>query len=297
MASTGLRNPRLNTAICLAIALGGGIAIWSGMAEMEAVGGETSGSAVKIGAGLLALIMGLALSFNFARGIAFINRIRGGKDEIARWTVSAADFDAFRENDRQRNGLGLAYINDYRVPKKTPAAGVDVHFAEDGVLVGDTYFGLVSTGMFTFEGVQMLPGSPLALEFGTAALLVSNVTTVRIRKDRGVLRIPVGRLAVADAQRVLAHFSAVQSGERIVRPDFYRGRARLGVIVALVCAVIAGAGFGLQFGGPELGLTDLGEVPLIMAVAGTICALGGLVLAVLASLLSASQHNRGRTRP
>ena len=49
--------------------------------------------------------------------------------------------------------------------------------------------------------------------------------------------------------------------------------------------------------GEAVSLSDLGEVPLVMAVAGTICALGGLILAILASLISARQHSRRRAKP
>ena len=54
---------------------------------------------------------------------------------------------------------------------------MEIIFGADGVFVGDRYFGLVNTGMLKFEGVQMLPSNPLALEFGTVATTISHVST------------------------------------------------------------------------------------------------------------------------
>jgi hypothetical protein len=57
---------------------------------------------------------------------------------------------------------------------------------------------------------------------------------------------------------------------------------------ALVSAVVAAAGFALNAIGAELG-----ELPLIMAVAGTVAGIGGLVLALIARSL-AGHERRGR---
>ena len=287
MRNTGLRNPAFRAAIAGAICLAGVAGIAFGAYEMNALGHETGLSAGLIGAGIPVAVIGAGLWFLFRRGVRVMRDVRDGKDRIARWTVAADDLDAFRVSDARRNALGLAYRNGYIPPDPSPPEGIEVIFVADGVMVGGTYFGLVTTGMSTFFGPQMLPGSPLSLEFGTVLVWASKATTIHIHRDVAALRIPVGRTAAEDAKRVLAHFQKVERREIVVNPGFYRGRLRFGLWSAAVCAGVAAGGFGLNAIG-----ADLGEVPLVMAVAGTVAGIGGLVLAGLAWGLSARQHGR-----
>lgn len=288
MRNTGLSNPVRNSIIALAICLGGILAIVAGIAEMNAVGAETTRSGILIGVGIVAAGIGLAVLVNFLRGVKVVKDIRRGRNEIARWTVTADEFDAFRENDKQRNALGPEYRNNYGPPRKTPPDGVEVIFAPDGVLVGGTYFRLVTTGMFTFEGVQVLTGSPMSIEFGTVMTSATNLSVLRIHRDAAVLRIPIARTATEGAKRVLAHFQDVEARKIIVNRSFYPSRIRIGLYAAGACVLVAAAGFGL-----EAAEADLAEIPLVMAVVGAVGAVGGLVLAFLAWAMHLKQHRGG----
>jgi hypothetical protein len=53
MRNTGLRNPRANALICVAMFVGGAVSVLSGVNEMNALGAETPSSAAKIGIGLV----------------------------------------------------------------------------------------------------------------------------------------------------------------------------------------------------------------------------------------------------
>jgi hypothetical protein len=215
--------------------------------------------------------------------------LRRGENVIARWMVSADDYTTFVANDAARNALGPACRNDWKPPKKTPPAGLEVVFGRDIVMVGDRFFGLVNTGMFAFEGVQILPGNPLAIEFGTVSTTFRDTgSSTRVDTRRGVLRIPIGRLARAEAARVLDHYKRVNSRELVVNPGFYRGRMRFGLIAAPICFVAAAVGVVLQVRGIDAN----GELNLILVVAGVIGGIGALILAGIAKYLSWRQHTR-----
>lgn len=285
MSNTGLRNPVKNSVIAGAIGLGGVLAILAGIVEMNMVGAETTRSAILIGVGIVAAIIGLVLLVNFLRGVKAMKEIQSGRNAIARWTVSAAELDAFRESDAARNALGPEYDNNYRPPRVSPPEGIEVIFVPDGVLVGGTYFGLVTTGMFAFRGVQVLTGNPMSIEFGTVMTTATNLSTIRIHRDVAALRIPIGRTAIEGAKRVLAHFQDVDARKIIVNRGFYPSRIRIGLYGALACVLVAAAGFGLNAIEAELA-----ELPLIMAVGGTVGAVGGLVLAFVAWILMMKQR-------
>ena len=288
MRNTGLSNPALNALICFAMFVGGAVSVWSGAAEMNALGYETTSSSLKIGLGLFVGIIGFLFQFNFLWGVRVMRAMRRGEGEIARWTVSPEALDAFRKNEERRNALGDR--NDYKLPASNRAGGLQVIFAADGVMVGGTYFGLANTGLSYFRSVQVLPENPLCIQFGTALVTASNLSAPRLYTTTGVVRIPVSRTATAEAKKVLAHFSKVLARETVVKPDFWRRRIRWGLTAAVVCALTAAAGFAL-----EAAEVQLGSVPLIMAVAGTIIAIGGLILASIAWMFHARQH-RGKRR-
>lgn len=282
MRNRGLSHPGLNMGICVAGVALSALSIWSGVAEMNALGHETTASGLKIGAAIPIGVICFFMFFNFLWGYRVIAAARRGETVIGRWTVKPAEAEAFRADDKRRGDLG--YDNDYKLPKKIPPDGLEVIFTDNSVIVGGTYFGLVTTGMFKFEGVQMLPDNPLALEFGTVMTSVAGGNTVRVYRVRGLLRIPVSRAGREEAVKVLGHFSAVDQRKKLVNPNFYGRRIRWGLIAAPLFFLIAAMGFALN----EAGVG--GVVPLLMAITGVIAGIGGLVLALLAWLLHMKQR-------
>ena len=287
MSDTGVRRPALNAALCGALAVGGVVAVAWGALEMHVNGRETAASGLSIAFGILIAVIAGGMSFLFARGARLVRNVRDGRDRIARWIVAADDVEAFRANNARRNDLGPAYRSGYTPPDPAPPEGLEVIFVTDGVMVGDTYFGLVTTGMSTFFGPQMLSESPLCIEFGTVLVWTSHGTTMQTHREIATLRIPVGRIAAEDAKRVLTHFKKVEAREIVVNPGFYRGRMRFGVWVTSICIVMAAVGFGAN----EARLA-WGDIPLFLAVCGTVGGLGGVVLFLVAWYLSARQHGR-----
>lgn len=292
MASARVRRPRLVAAAWLAVTLAGWISVTWGALEMHRLDHETGATAAAIGVGFPVAVIATGMLFLAMRTIRIVAALDRGEGVIARWTVSPDDFAEFAADNAARNALGGPYRNDWKIPRMIPPQGMEIVFSADGVLVGSRYFGLVNTGMLKFEGVQMLPSNPLVLEFGTVATTVSLGTSVHINRTRGVLRIPVSRLARSEAIRVLDHFRRVDAREIVVNPGFYLGRMRFGLIAAPICFLLAAGGFALQ----SLGYGNLldGTLPVTLAVGGTVGGIGALVLAGAAWTLSWAQHLRRR---
>ncbi|MEN3975567.1 hypothetical protein [Emcibacter sp. SYSU 3D8] len=226
MRNRGLSHTRRNMGICAAGVALSVLSIWWGLAEMNALGHETMASGLKIGIAIPVGLICFFMFFNFLWGARLIAAARRGEKDIGRWIVTPAEAEAFRRNDERRAGQG--YSNDYTLPRTIPPVGLEVIFTDNALVVGGTYFGLVTTGMFRFEGVQMLPENPLAIEFGTVVTSAYKVTMVRIGVSRGLLRVPVSRSARGEAAKVLAHFTAVDQRKLLVDPGFYRRRMAWG---------------------------------------------------------------------
>jgi hypothetical protein len=241
---------------------------------MNALGHETGSTAGRIGFGLFALILSTIFSLNFLWGYRIVENLRCGRTRFSSWTVPPADYDRFREIDG--NFARRGDPNDYRALDAVPPEGIAVAFSRDGVLIGDRYFGLASTGLNRFDQAAMIRSDPPMIEFGMVTTSATNFSTLRFFRIHSVLRVPVASDAVMQAEKVAGHFQAVLRGEVIVNPGFWRRRIRIGLIGAAVCAALAALGFLLASRNDELD-----NIPLFLAVAGTILAIGGLILALM----------------
>lgn len=287
--SGGVTRPDRSAVIAAGIAVAGAVSLAWGVSTMAAIDGETPATAVTVSVGLLAAILGSALTFNFIWGARVVARMRRGEGVIARWTVTPDTFERFREDELRREDEDGP--NDWRLPRRTPEGGVEVIFTEDAVLVGETLFGLASAGLAHVWSFQTLADNPLALRFDTAMTTSAwSSSGSRLVTRSGVLRIPVATGSNEDLARVVEHYRLVLAGERLVKPGFWKGRVKLGLWTAGIFAAIAAAGFAFN----ALGL-DLGVIPLVMAVVGVIWSIGGIVLALIASDFAARQR-RGWTR-
>ena len=282
MRNRGLRNPDRNAIISGLIALGGIVSVWLGAREMDALGHETGRTAALIALGLLAAILGTAMFVNFMRALRIFRDMRSGRTAIARWTVPPDEFARYREIDRRTAERGMD--NDYRPPRNIPPGGVEVIFSEDAVLIGGAFFGLTTTGLSRFHDVRMTNSDPPMIEFGTVLTTMSNLRGFRMHHHGGTLRVPVATEAALQGSKLASRFQDVIERRIIVKPNFWSGRMKAGLVIAVIAAVAAAAGFALAERNQELG-----NVPLVLAVAGTICALGGLVMTILAWALRQRQ--------
>jgi len=284
--SAGIRNPRRSLLICIAITLAACASIAWGAYEMQVTGQDTLSSGLKIGLALLPAMLAPAMAWNFWRGMQVFAAIRRGEKEIARWTVTAAELAEFTASDKALNALRGDNVNDWSPPREPPASGLDVIFVADGVLVGDTYFALVTTGLFRFTGVRMLIEGPPVIAFRTLTTYANRFGT---RTTVGELRIPVSRLAGDEVMKVVAHFKRVGAHEIIVNPDFYRSRVRFGLIAAPICFAVAAVGFLL--GATEEGPNSF-SIPTVMFAGGITFGIAALILALAAGLMSRAQRRK-----
>jgi hypothetical protein len=285
--SAGIRNPQRSVFICVAIALLSWASIAWGVFEMQADGQETLSSGLKIGLALLPAIIAPLMALNFWWGVKVIASIRRGEKQIARWTVTAADLAEFAAGDKARSAIGSEHLNEWSPPREHSASGIDVAFVPDGVLVGDTYYALTTTGPFRFTHVWMLPGNAPAIAFRTLLTLANRFGT---RTTVGELRIPVSRAASAEAATIVAHFERVRSGAVIANPNFYRSRMRVGLIGAPIFLAIAALGFVLGPGDMSNG--DL-SIPTLMIIIGLVAGIAALILALAAWLLDGARRRKG----
>ena len=275
--NAGVTRPERNVKICLALLVASLIALVAGILAIKSAGAETTASATAIAFGLLGTIIFSLMLANFVWATRVFAAIKRGENVIARWTVPADAFDRFRANEAGHAAAG--HPNDYKPPRNTPPAGVEVVFARDGVIIGDTFYGLATTGLAHVRQVGIVPGEPLCIGFQTAMTTgrLQSSGAADFRTVLGLLRIPVVDSSHKEANAVLDHYIAALSGQVIVKPDFWKRRIRWGLRAALVSTFVSATGFVL-----EALEVALGVVPLILAVSGAITAIGGLLLAFLA---------------
>ncbi|MET0181074.1 MAG: hypothetical protein ABW194_11430 [Novosphingobium sp.] len=253
---------------------------------------EGSPAAAVIGLALVPAIMAPLLLLLPLRGLRAVRAARAGRRTLARWTVTPEEMAQFRVDDAARNTLGPAYRNRWKPPRRAPAEGLDIIFTTDAVVVGGSLFPLVTTGGFRFAGVQVLPGRPLAIEFGVVETSVTAEPSLSVWRDQAVLRLPVARRARDDLPGVLRHFQQVDAREVIVDPNRFRRAFRLALVIAALCCVISAAGFWMvgrldRFDGPYMI-----DVVLALTVGGTLGAPAALLVAAVAWMLHRAQHAR-----
>ncbi|TWT15109.1 hypothetical protein [Reyranella sp. CPCC 100927] len=290
MHNHGIRNPQRSALICVAVTVVAWAFVAWGALEMHMAGEETLGSGLKIGLALLPAILAPAMFYNFWRGMKVFAAIRRGENEIGRWTATAAELAEFSANDHARNALGRENLNMWTPPRRPPPQGIEIIFVADGVLVGDTYFALITTGMFKITGVRILSESLPAIAFRTGATWMHEH---RVHTAVGALRIPVSRAASAAAARVLGHFERVDAREIIVNPGFYRGRMLVGLFGAPIFFAVAAVGFTLKLTGRY---NDSDDVSGLLIVIGILLGGAMLVLALAAWWLGRAQRRKPRAR-
>lgn len=288
MFSPGIHNPWRSLYGCVAVTLVAWAFVAWGAFEMHAAGKETLGSGLKIGLALLPAILAPAAAYNFWRGVKVFADIRRGENEIGRWTVSAAELAEFTTADDARNARGGENLNVWTPPRAPPPAGLEIIFAADGVLVGDTYFALVTTGMFKITGVGMLSDGLPAIAFRTVTTWANRFN---IRTSVDALRIPVSRAAGAAAARVVDHYKRVEARGVIVNPGFYRGRIRFGLIGAPICFAVAATGVVMKATGIY---NDSRDIPGLLIILGFLPGIALLALALAAWRLSLAQRRKPR---
>ena len=199
--SSGVRNPA-------ALAVIHGICMAAGFALilMRAKGGGAWMLTVGI---FPALLCPIFFVYYLSR-IKVFGDMRSGRTAIARWTVPAAQFREFCEEE-DRVPAGSITVNFYRPPREVPAEGVEVIFSDSGVLIGGGYFPLSPTGGRRLQRVTYSAAYPPAIEFDM--LLTTSVqtssSTIASRRALQSLRVPVAMASRKQAGDVVQCYDAI----------------------------------------------------------------------------------------
>jgi hypothetical protein len=200
-----VRNPLSKTVICLGLTITGVVSVLFCSSRYEQLGNVASTIFGLLGISLAIIPFMIAIwSCMAAVGYA---RLCAGKGLIARWHITAEQWDRFRAFDAIRAAQDLALRNDLHIRRLTPPAGVDVLVGRRQLIVDGSYHSLRRLGNPSLRHVYWLPApaDPECLEFA-----------VEYARSRGgtlnlSLRLPVPAHARTDGMRVFEHYNAIVS--------------------------------------------------------------------------------------
>jgi hypothetical protein len=203
-------------------------------------------------------------------GLAAVGRARllRGKTAIARWHVSAAEWERFRAFDAVRSAQDETLLNELSIRERTPAEGVDVIVGRRQLIVDGSYHAL--SGLPFVSAVHWLPApaDPECLEF---ALVYPRGRYGGTR--RMSLRVPVPAASREDGVRVYWHYhvpvAKPQQGLVFRRPGLVFGWC---IAFAVVAASIGAGALFLMSRGHQ------SDLVMFLMVLGFASAIGALLV-------------------
>ncbi len=196
-----MRNPPQTALICLALTAGGYALLLLGIALFER-DYEVAGGLLGI-AGLAVAVISFFVCLWMAFASIGYTRLLSGRNVIARWRVTPAEWDRFRAFDAARAAEHLSLRNDLRIRKRTPPQGVEIVVGRGRVVVDGSYHAISGRAV---GGRQLnwlnAPADPECLEF-PKSYARSKGGTVDL-----TLRIPVPASARAEGIKVFEFYLA-----------------------------------------------------------------------------------------
>jgi hypothetical protein len=271
-----MRNPLRKAGYWFVLGLVGVIGVLLATYQYERLGAVAGTIVGIVGVTLLPFsVVFLPMSLLAAIGYA---RLRAGIGVIARWHLSAAEWDRFRAFNTVRATQGEWLVNDLRIRQQTPTQGVDVIVGRKQLIADGSYHVLRPYGLPELRAVNWLnaPADPECLEF-TLAYPRGRFGGVRYL----TLRVPVAPAEREAGVRVYHHFHALipqrKPGLAFRRPRLVVG---CGLAVALAAALAGGGGWLLHGGG------NRSDTAVIVAIVGTIVAIGALFFTAIIVLVT-----------
>ncbi len=271
-----MRKPKRKLWIGLAIALAGVVLAYLGASGHER-DGERAIWITLLLVGLLSTPIALGMSLYAALHIVGIARLKRGDGLLAKWSLTASEWDTFRKLDEARSASDFRLTNELSLGRKPQHESVDVLVGKTSALIGDSYHVLRKWGIPGIYAVDLVPLNPAidAIEFrisyprrGVAPLQIS-------------LRIPFPVRFQAEGQKVHRHFAPMLVPKTAIalRNPKYTIRA------ASVVAVICGTAFAWGIWRATTGHDD--EIAAqIAALVGGLVGLSALILAIAAFAMS-----------
>lgn len=202
-----MRHPVRNAVLFGLIGMAGVVLVVLGAVQLRATG--RTGSPLLV-LGLFPALLCPLFFIHYLGTIRVFRGLRSGRSALARWTLPADQFQRFLDNE-QRIPAGSILANFYQPPRVAPAAGLEVIFACDGVLIGDGYFPLSATDRRRLQSVRYIASDPPSIQFGTVihTLVRTSSATTATSRTAETLRVPVAADAVQRAADVVRRYQAV----------------------------------------------------------------------------------------
>ena len=197
-----MRNPLYRTYVCLGLTVAG-VALVLLAASTYPQLGEVAGTIIGILGLTTAIISFFVAVWSLFAAIGYF-RLRAGRDVVARWHISAAEWDRFRAFDAVRAAQDLSLRNDLHIRRQTPADGVEVIVGRRQLIVDGSYHSL-RAAIPRLRAVSWLsaPADPECLEFALDYPRGRSGGTLSL-----TLRIPVPAQARAAGVLAFEHYRA-----------------------------------------------------------------------------------------
>ncbi len=202
-----MRNPVRNAVLFGVITVVSIVLVLLGVADMRGTG--RTGSPL-LALGLFPALLCPIFFVYYVSRIRVFRDMRSGRSAIARWTLPAEQFNRFCEEQKRIPARSIM-TNFYKPPKTTPAAGVEVIFSDDGVMIGGGYFPLSATRGRRLQNVKYIASNPPSIEFGTVmnAMASTSSSTTSTYCIAETLRVPVSTDATKQAGEVVHRYQAI----------------------------------------------------------------------------------------
>lgn len=230
--------------------------------------------------GALGTLIFLPVSLNFLYAHRLVTRLAAGHGTVARWTIPAQAVQ-----DYQRLDAGTKPPNAWRPSLGEQRSGVEVIFGEEILILGRQLIPIPSAGLQSLQGIAFQSDPALVLVLAIQA---------RMPGDSSLNQSTLWRIPVIDPQAAnaaLRHFQATLSGEKIIAPNRWRWRYRLGIALAVILPCLGLYGWHLT-GDPARTSEAQMILPITFIMLGFLGTPGALIIA----LSSRSFLNRQRGR-
>jgi hypothetical protein len=237
-----MRNPLSKAlwSICLVV-LGAGLVLLANVLYGQA--GKTIPTIIGIVGMTLAMICLFTFLWTLFSAIGYA-RLMSGKGLIARWHITAGDWDRFRAVDKIRTAEHAWLRNDMHIRTQTPPQGVDVIVGRGDIIVDGSYHSI--TGL-DFQGREInwlnAPVDPECIEF-------PKTYSRRGGADHYTLRVPVPASARADGVRVFEHYHPKENPVLNPTPASVRRDGVVTLVLSLFVVAVTGALLALLLGAP-----------------------------------------------
>ncbi|MEP6765835.1 MAG: hypothetical protein ABJB66_16085 [Gemmatimonadaceae bacterium] len=190
-------------------------------------------------------------------------KLLAGYKQLAKWTVSPAELQQFRANEKRHKDVGRN--NSLNVRKQSDVVGFDVIVSQEAVMADEDFY------VFTDRrGLQWLPDVPPSLEFNM-------VTANKNGSLRWNIRIPVPSDAEASARIVWDYFNRPTIAPNLTKR--YRAMRKFGLICLLI------AQLPLLFAVVNPKHVPLQTSVIVAIIIGAIGSFIGIFAALLAQML------------